>query len=131
MTLMEDGTLHWGRIPPLAKVGSRKQLRFTGPLNPFNGVTVRLVAFPLLTPGATLTLPALVMANEGDAVTVTGTESVAEIVVFDADVAFTARLYFPGVVVEVVFTAASASVGKTPFVATEYGTEQVGKLAGL
>jgi hypothetical protein len=34
-------------------------------------------------------------------------------------------------VAEVVFTVASATAGKTPFKASEVGTEQVGKLAGL
>lgn len=92
VTLMEDGALHWGSTPPPGTAGSRKQLRLTGPVNPFNDVIVTVVAFALLTPGATVTSPALVRENEGAAVTITGTESVAEIVEVDADVALTARV---------------------------------------
>jgi phage tail protein X len=49
------------------------QLRFTVPVNPFDGVTVIVDVLPVVAPGVTVTLPLLLSANEGVAAVVTVT----------------------------------------------------------
>lgn len=74
----------------------------TCPLKPFRGemVTVAVV----LDPTATVEMPEPITENDGDAATVSGTESVVVTEEADAEVAVTTTAYAPTVVEEVVFT---------------------------
>jgi hypothetical protein len=85
----------------------------------------------VLDPRKTAVTPEPVIVNDGDAMTVRGTESVVVTDDVEADEAATATAYAPGVVWVVVFTWTWAVTGAVPFNVTDGGTEHVGRLCGL
>jgi len=72
----------------LAAVGLMAQLRLTVPLYPPAEVRVTVVVFPVIAPAVTVTLPALVMLNEGATAELTVTFTVA-VCVIDPEVPVT------------------------------------------
>jgi len=84
------GTAHVGNSSPMSEnVESMLQYSWTVPLNPFTGVMVTVAAFGFVTPEAMFTKPPLVSEYNGEAVTMSGTESVVVIVEVEAEVAVT------------------------------------------
>jgi hypothetical protein len=60
----EDVTVQLGAVIPPGGFAST-QVRFTAPVNPFDGVAVIVDVLPVVAPGNTVTLPLFVSANPG------------------------------------------------------------------